>query len=150
MRSGRSARRSSNSDTDGKLLLEACDELLEAQLLEALADRVELAGAELDQAAALADEVERFAQAGLAGVQALDDRLQARGRRLVGLRLLVLSHRPRSLHPRRRRRRTAAPRPRGARAPGRGSRSRCARRESAASRWPAPRAASGAGACARA
>ena len=43
----------------------------------ALADRLELAGAELDQRAALADEVERLAQAGLAGVQPADDRLRA-------------------------------------------------------------------------
>src|SRR5215213_11210900 len=55
-----------------RLLLQAGDELLEAQLLEALADRLELGGAELDQAAALPDEVERLAQPGLAGVQALD------------------------------------------------------------------------------
>ena len=64
--------------------LEARDELVEAQLLEPAADRVELGGAELDEPAALAHEVERLAQAGLAGVQALDDLLQARGGRLVG------------------------------------------------------------------
>ena len=54
---------------EATLLLEPRHELVEAQLLEALADRVELGGAELDQAAALAAELERLAQAGLAGVQ---------------------------------------------------------------------------------
>src|SRR6476661_1481445 len=64
--------------------LEAGDQLVEAQLFEAAADGVELGGAELDELPALLDEVERLAQAGLARVQAADDLLQARGRRLVG------------------------------------------------------------------
>ena len=41
------------------------------------------AGAELDQRAALLDEVERLAQPGLAGVEAADDLLEPRGRGLV-------------------------------------------------------------------
>ena len=40
--------------------LQAVDELVEAQLLESAADGLELAGAELDQAAALLDQVERL------------------------------------------------------------------------------------------
>src|SRR5690349_21322597 len=55
--------------------LQAGDELLEAQLLEPLTDRLEFAGAVLDQVAALLDEVERLAQAGVARVQATDDLL---------------------------------------------------------------------------
>ena len=56
--------------------LEASHELVEAQRLEALAHRVELAGAELDEPAALAAELQRLAQAGLAGVEPPDDRLE--------------------------------------------------------------------------
>src|SRR4051794_36944035 len=96
-----------------RLLLQARDELLEAQLLESLADCLELGRAELDQAAALADEVERLAEPGLAGVEALDDRLQAGGGGLVGLRRgRALSHRRRSSHRRRRRRSAVARRER--------------------------------------
>ena len=69
---------------NGRSALEASDELVEPELLEALADGVELAGAELDERAALLAEVERLAQAGLAGVQAPDDLLDPRGRGLVG------------------------------------------------------------------
>src|SRR3954454_7617093 len=94
------------------LLLEPCHELLEAQLLEPLTDRLELARAELDEPAALAHELEGLAQPGLSGVQALDDRLQPRGGGLVGL--LLVSHRPRWSHRRRRRRSTAGPRAPGA------------------------------------
>src|ERR687889_52416 len=57
--------------------LEPRDELVEAELLEALCDGVELACAELDQAAALLAELERLPQAGLAGVEAADDLLDA-------------------------------------------------------------------------
>ena len=45
--------------------LEPRDELVEAQLLEPLADGLELGGAELDERAALAAQVQRLAQAGL-------------------------------------------------------------------------------------
>ena len=41
------------------------DQLVEPQLLQALPDRLELAGGVLDQLAALATQVERLAQAGL-------------------------------------------------------------------------------------
>lgn len=64
--------------------LEPRDQLVEAQLLQAAADRVELAGAELDERAALLDELEGLAQPGLAGVQPADDLLEPRGGRLVG------------------------------------------------------------------
>ena len=70
----------------GRPLLQARDELVEAQLLQPAADGVQLAGAELDEPAALLAEVERLAQAGLAGVQALDDLLEPRGGGLVALR----------------------------------------------------------------
>src|SRR3954469_23134982 len=86
MRSASSAI-ASNVATAALAVPQAGDEVLEAQLLEPPADLVELGGAELDQVAALADQVERLAQAGLAGVQAPDDRLEARGRGLVRLRL---------------------------------------------------------------
>src|SRR5262249_28221515 len=64
--------------------LEARDELVELELLEPLADGLELRGAELDQPAPLAHELERLAQAGLAGVEAADDRLDACRGLLVG------------------------------------------------------------------
>ena len=64
--------------------LEPGDELVELELLEAAADGLELAGAELDEPPALLAELERLAQPGLAGVQAADDRLDARAGRLVG------------------------------------------------------------------
>ena len=57
--------------------LEPGDELVEVQLLEALADGFELGGAELDERAAFAAQLERLAQAGLSRVQPGDDRLQA-------------------------------------------------------------------------
>jgi hypothetical protein len=67
--------------------LEPRHELAELQLLQPLADGLELGRAALDERAALAAELERLAQPRLAGVQPLDDVLQARGRRLVGQRL---------------------------------------------------------------
>ena len=54
------------------------DELVQAQLLQGAADRVELARAPLDQRLALAHQLERLAQARLARVQAADDLLDAR------------------------------------------------------------------------
>ena len=59
------------------------DELVEAQLLERVADGRQLGGAQLDQRLALADQRERLVEARLAGVQAADDLLDARRRRLV-------------------------------------------------------------------
>ena len=67
--------------------LEPRHELAELQLLQPLADGLELGRAALDERAALAAQLERLAQPRLAGVQALDDLLQARGGRLVGERL---------------------------------------------------------------
>src|SRR5215210_6117758 len=64
--------------------LEPGDELVEAELLEALGDRVELARAELDQAAALLAQLERLAEPGLARVEAADDLLDAGAGALVG------------------------------------------------------------------
>src|SRR5690242_11139533 len=59
------------------------DQLVEAQLLEALAHRLQLGGRVLDQLAALPAEVERLAQAGLARVELLDDLLDPIDRSLV-------------------------------------------------------------------
>src|SRR4051794_28318403 len=64
--------------------LEPGDELVEPQLLQPASDRVELGGAELHERAALLDELERLAQAGLAGVEPADDLLEPRGGGLVG------------------------------------------------------------------
>src|SRR5829696_1283055 len=64
--------------------LEPGDQFVEAELLEALGDGVELAGAELDEAPALLAELERLAQAGLARVEAADDVLDAGAGGLVG------------------------------------------------------------------
>ena len=78
--------------------LQARHEVAEVQLLEALADGLELCGAQLDERAALAAQLERLAQPGLAGVQALDDLLQARRGVLVAQRrgcgLRLGHHRP--------------------------------------------------------
>ena len=68
------------------------DELVEAQLLEPLADGLELGGAELDERAALAAQLQRLAQAGLPGIQPGDDRLQPRAGGLVGQRFLDIGH----------------------------------------------------------
>ena len=72
---------------------EASDELVEAQLLEPLADRLELRGAELDELAALGAQRQRLAQAGIPGIQARDDRFQPCARGFVGQGLLD-SHGP--------------------------------------------------------
>src|SRR5687768_10405006 len=64
--------------------LEPGDELVELELLEPLPDRIELGGADLDEPAALLAELERLAQAGVAGVQTADDLLEAARGLLVG------------------------------------------------------------------
>src|SRR4051794_26460909 len=53
--------------------LEAADQLVQPELLEPGAHGLELGGAELDEVAPLATELQRLAQAGLARVQAADD-----------------------------------------------------------------------------
>src|SRR5215213_9955447 len=64
--------------------LEPGDQLVEAELLEALGDGVELSRAELDEAPALLAELERLPQPGLARVEAPDDLLNAGTGGLVG------------------------------------------------------------------
>src|SRR5215208_3214229 len=76
----------------GAAALEPLDELVEPQLLEALADGFELGRAELDQPAAFLAELEGLPQAGLARVEPPDDRLDPRAGRLVGERRF--RHRP--------------------------------------------------------
>ena len=66
--------------------LEPGDQLVQAQLLQASTDRLELRRAELDEPAALLAELERLAQARLAGVEPADDGLDARAGGLVGER----------------------------------------------------------------
>src|SRR3954447_23883040 len=56
--------------------LEPGDQLVEAQLLQPLADGLELARCELDQALALGAELERLAQPGLVRVEPADDLLE--------------------------------------------------------------------------
>src|SRR4051812_49528451 len=63
---------------------EPCDEIVELQLFETLADRIQLGGRVLDQLAPLPDELERLAEAGLVRVEAADDRLESLDRGLVG------------------------------------------------------------------
>ena len=67
--------------------LELRGEVVEPQLLQPLAHLVQLGGAVGDQLAALAAELEGLAQAGLAGVEPVDDLLQPLDRGLVGVRL---------------------------------------------------------------
>src|SRR4051794_31763726 len=55
---------------------EASDQIVELQLFQALADGIQLAGGVLDQFAAFLDQLERFAQARLVGIEATDDRLE--------------------------------------------------------------------------
>jgi hypothetical protein len=61
-------------------------QVVEVQFLQALADGVKLAGAVVDQGAALFAELEGLAEAGLAGVEAVDDLLEALDRVLVARR----------------------------------------------------------------
>jgi hypothetical protein len=70
-------------DASAGIAFEPGDELLELQLVKSLADRVELAGAVHDELTALLDEVERLPQAGLSGIEAADDLLDAGDRGLV-------------------------------------------------------------------
>src|SRR3954451_9168836 len=56
--------------------LEPGDQLVEAQLLQPLADCLQLARGELDQALALGAELERLAQARLVRVEPADDLLE--------------------------------------------------------------------------
>src|SRR6266536_2770135 len=67
--------------------LEPRDQVVQAKLLETFPHRVELARCVLDQLAALLAELECLAQAGLAGVELLDDLLDAGDRGLVARRL---------------------------------------------------------------
>ena len=61
--------------------LEPGDQLVQPQFLEPRPDRLELAGAELDSAAALLAQLQRLAEPGLAGVEAADDLLDGGRRR---------------------------------------------------------------------
>src|SRR5688500_17445929 len=70
----RSASAGSSAAGRARAGLEARDELIQPQLLQATADGLELGGAQLDERAPLAAELERLAQPRFAGVQALDDR----------------------------------------------------------------------------
>src|SRR3954454_9260776 len=63
--------------------LEPGDQLVEAQLLQPLADCLELARGELDQALALGAELERLAQPGLVRVEPADDLLEPLDGRFV-------------------------------------------------------------------
>src|SRR3954454_7603034 len=63
--------------------LEPGDQLVEAQLLQPLADCLELARGELDEALALGAELERLAQPGLVRVEPSDDLLESLDCRLV-------------------------------------------------------------------
>src|SRR3954447_23973880 len=67
--------------------LEPRDQVVQLQLLQALAYRVQLGRGVLDQGLALAAQVERLAQAGLVRVQAGDDLLEPFDGALVGLGL---------------------------------------------------------------
>src|SRR3954466_13260150 len=54
---------------------ESLDQLVEAQLLEALAHGLELCGAPLHELAAFPDQIKGLAQAGFPGIKAFDDHL---------------------------------------------------------------------------
>ncbi len=79
--------------------LELADEIVEVEALELAGDGVELALAVLDQRLALAAELERLAELGLALVEAEDDLLESLDRGLVARRrlrraLCLTHHRP--------------------------------------------------------
>src|SRR5690349_2878683 len=65
-------------------------QLVQLELLQVLAHRVELGGAVVDQVAALAAELERLAQTRLAGVEPVDDLLEPLDSHLIGLRCRAL------------------------------------------------------------
>src|SRR3954463_16442733 len=75
--------------------LEPRDEVVEAELLEPLTDRLELSRRELDQALALGAELERLAQAGLVRVEPAGDFPQPLDGALVGSRFSCHSVPPR-------------------------------------------------------
>src|SRR3954447_23473993 len=77
----------------GAAALEPGHELVEPQLLEPPAHRLELGGADLPVPAPLLAELERLAQAGLARVQPGDDRLEPLAGGLVGECDVGLGHR---------------------------------------------------------
>src|SRR4051812_28163962 len=81
-RSGRRCRELRRSLRGSRL--EARDQVVEAQLLETLADRLQLARGELDQPLALLAELERLAEAGLVRVEPADDVLEPLDGGLVG------------------------------------------------------------------
>src|SRR3954452_20801230 len=72
---------------------EARYELVEAEFLKALADGLELGRAELDETPSFAAQLQRLPEAGLPGIQAGDDRLQAGAGGFVGQRFFD-GHRP--------------------------------------------------------
>ena len=74
--------------------LQAADQLVEAQLLQGVPDGRQLAGAQLDQGLALAEQGERLVEARLAGVQAPDDLLDPGAGLLVGELALLGGGRP--------------------------------------------------------
>src|SRR5215211_3524201 len=65
--------------------LETRDQVVQAELFQALSDSLELTGGVVDQRLALAAEVERLAQTRLAGVEPGDDLLQPLDGGLVAL-----------------------------------------------------------------
>src|SRR3954469_13812233 len=64
--------------------LELCDQLVQAELLQTLADSIQLTRRELDQALALGAEPQGLAQAGLVRSQPGDDLLEPLDGGLVG------------------------------------------------------------------
>src|SRR3954451_11078681 len=72
----------------GRLARQLRCQLVQPQLLKPLADGVELGRAVGDQIATLAAELERLAQAGLAGVEPVDDLLQPLYRGLIAFGFL--------------------------------------------------------------
>src|SRR3954452_15494790 len=97
LRAGRKSGREGLSRALGRGALETRHELVQLQLLQALAHRVQLARGELDQALALLAELERLAQAGLVRVEPPDDLLEPLDGPLVRHRLSA--HRASSVSP---------------------------------------------------